>query len=92
MVPYGLLADRFGILRIMMLSVLGIFLADAWYDVVCKFSTKSFASRTLICCRLAWLDMATQARMAFTRFLPGGRRLNSIRVPPFCVCCQYLSS
>lgn len=90
--PYGLLAGRWGILRIMMLSVLGIFLADAWYDVVCKLSTQSFTSHILMLYRLVWQDMATQARMAFSSFLSGGWRINSLCVTPFRVCRQYLSS
>ena len=36
-IPYGMLADRIGRKKVLLLAILGLFMNDAWIRLVCEF-------------------------------------------------------
>ena len=99
-VPYSLLADKYGVKRVLILSVLGVLLGEAWYDLVCKFRwlvlrADATAEKTLIAVgmdRLLWRDVVHSARMAVSDLLPRWRWSDSVHGAALRARRQSLSS
>ena len=94
-VPYSLLANKYGVKRIIILSIFGVLLGEIWYDLVCKSASSLFApnlwSSNVYDDRLLWPNMAHSACLAVTSFLSSRGWADGVRCPSLRPRCKFFA-